>query len=342
TAYGPGGAYLPRQPYINLKIALQFYANSLGVRAVLWEQGETDNLLNVSTSQYVNQLQAVIARSRTDFGQAVPWVVARSSYGDNFGVDANVIAGQNQVIATTTNVFAGPSTDAIQVPRNRPPLNDAEGFHFDYNGLIEVANAWNGSLTDGFFQSATPISPKLAPALSVACASNNNLTLSVNGSYASVLWESGESGNTITKGAGTYRAKVKDAQGNTLLTGYVRVSDAPVAATSNNGPPSVCIGSSLALTTNYDNVTWINQQTNQTVATSRSFSTVSAGVYYVRYRDISGCDFTSNTLNVTVNPLPATPTISNEKSTTFCQGDNTTLRASADNVKYNWSDGQTN
>ncbi|GAB3733401.1 T9SS type A sorting domain-containing protein [Spirosoma lituiforme] len=342
TAYGPGGAYLPRQPYINLKIALQFYANSLGVRAVLWEQGETDNLLNVSTSQYVNQLQAVIARSRTDFGQAVPWVVARSSYGDNFGVDANVIAGQNQVIATTTNVFAGPSTDAIQVPRNRPPLNDAEGFHFDYNGLIEVANAWNGSLTDGFFQSATPISPKLAPALSVACASNNNLTLSVNGSYASVLWESGESGNTITKGAGTYRAKVKDAQGNTLLTGYVRVSDAPVAATSNNGPPSVCIGSSLALTTNYDNVSWINQQTNQTVATSRSFSTVSAGVYYVRYRDISGCDFTSNTLNVTVNPLPATPTISNEKSTTFCQGDNTTLRASADNVKYNWSDGQTN
>ena len=76
------------------------------------------------------------------------------------------------------------------------------------------------------------------------------------------------------------------------------------------------------------------------IITSRTFSTVSAGVYYVRYRDVSGCDFASNTLNVSVNPLPATPTISNEKSTTFCQGDNTTLRASADNIQYNWSDGQ--
>ncbi|AKD58844.1 T9SS type A sorting domain-containing protein [Spirosoma radiotolerans] len=340
TAYGPGGAYLPRQPYINLKIALQFYANTLGVRAILWEQGETDNLLNIPTSQYINQLQAVIARTRTDFGQAVPWVVARASYGDNFGVDANVIAAQNQVIAATANVFAGPATDAIQVPRNRPPLNDPEGFHFDFNGLIEVANAWNGSLNDAFFQTSTPSSPKPSPTLSVACASNNNLTLAVNGSYSSVQWESGESGNTITKGAGTYRAKVKDALGNTLFTGQARVSDAPVAATTDNRPPSVCIGSSLALTTNYDNVTWLNQQNNQTVATTRSFSTVSAGAYYVRYKDVSGCDFTSNILNVAVNPLPATPTISNEKSTTFCQGDNTTLRASADNIQYNWSDGQ--
>ena len=43
--------YGPRQPYINLKIALQFYANMLGVRAVLWHQGEADNLINTPTSR---------------------------------------------------------------------------------------------------------------------------------------------------------------------------------------------------------------------------------------------------------------------------------------------------
>ncbi|AUD07269.1 T9SS type A sorting domain-containing protein [Spirosoma pollinicola] len=341
-AYGPGGTYEARQPYINLKIALQFYANTLGVRAILWQQGETDNLLNVPTSQYVAQLQTVIAQSRRDYGRAVSWVVARSSYGDNVGADANIIDGQNQVISSTANVFAGPNTDNIQVPRRRPPLNDAEGFHFDFDGLVEVAGAWNNSLNDSFFQSSTPASPSLPPTILVACASNNSLTFNVNGTYSSVQWESGESGNSITKGAGVYRAKVKDALGNTLFTGQVRVSDAPVAAVVNNGPPSVCIGSSLGLTTNYDNITWFDQKTNTTVATSRTFSTVSAGAYYVRYRDISGCDFTSNVLNVSVNPLPPTPTIANDKPTTFCQGDNTTLRASADNIQYNWSDGQAN
>jgi hypothetical protein len=45
-------------------------------------------------------------------------------------------------------------------------------------------------------------------------------------------------------------------------------------------------------------------------------------------------------LNVSVNALPAAPAIANDKPTTFCQGDNTVLRASTDNVRYNWSDGQ--
>ncbi len=336
-----GAPYSPRQPYINLKLALQYYANMLGVRAVLWHQGEADNLINTSANSYANDLQFVINQARQDYGQNMSWMVARASYGDFIGgTDQQIIAGQNQVISTVSNVFAGPNTDGIQVPRTRPPLNDPDGVHFDYNGLVEVAGAWNGSLTDAFFQTSTPISPALAPTVSVECAGSNNLKLTVAGNYPTVQWESGESGSSITKGAGTYRAKVKDSKGNTFYTGQIRVSDAPVALVVGNRPPSVCIGSSLSLTSNYDNVTWINQQNNTTVSTSRGFSTTTAGIYFVRYRDISGCDFTSNTLNVTVNPLPATPTITNEKSTTFCQGDNTTLRASSDNVQYNWSDGQ--
>jgi hypothetical protein len=342
-AYGIGGAYTPRQPYINLKLALQFYARTLGLRAVLWHQGEADNLLNTERDQYVNDLQFVIAQARRDMNQNMPWVVSRASYGDFIGgSDPVIIAAQNLVISSTANVFAGPTTDFIQVPRQRAPLFDFNGVHFDFDGLVEVANAWSNSLNDSFFQNATPVSATPAPTLSVSCADNNRLNVSVNGTFASVQWDSGESGNSVTKGAGIYRAKVKDALGNTYYTGQVRVSDAPFAAVVDNRPPSVCVGSSLALTTNYDNITWINQQNNATISTSRTFSTTSAGAYFVRYRDISGCDFTSNVLNVTVNPLPSTPIAFNDKPTTFCQGDNTILRASADNIQYNWSDGQKN
>lgn len=344
TAYGiyNGLPYLGRQPYINLKIALQFYANMLGVRAVLWHQGEADNLVNTETNRYVGELQFVINQSRQDFGRNVPWVVARASHGDFIGgSDPAIIAAQNQVISSTPTVFAGPETDNIQIPRSRPPLND--GLHFDQVGLVELANAWSGSLGDSFFQGAPPVVASPAPTVAVACAGSNNVTFTVNGDYPTIQWESGESGRSLTKGPGTQlRAKVKDSRGNTHFTPLLRVPDAPVASVVGNGPPAVCVGSSLGLTTNYDNVTWINQQTNATVATSRVLSTTGAGAYFVRYRDVSGCDFTSNVLNVTVNTLPATPTVASEKPTTFCQGDNTVLRASSDNVRYNWSDGQPN
>lgn len=344
TAYGiyNGQPYSNNLPYSNLRVALQYYANMLGVRAVLWHQGEADNLINTPFNSYLFDLQTVIGQSRKEYSSNLSWVIARASYGDFIGLrDEAVIMGQNQVIANTPNVFPGPDTDGIQVPRKRPPLNDTEGLHFDYNGLVEVANAWNGSLNDAFFQNSTPVAPAPAPTLSVECAGGNNLRLTVNGNYSAIQWESGESSNSITKGAGTYRAKVKDGLGRTLFSGQIRVSDAPVASVVDNRPPSFCIGSNLALTTNYDNVTWINQQNNGTVASTRNFSTNAAGAYFVRYRDVSGCDFTSNTLNVTVNPLPPAPTASNDRPTTFCRGDNTTLRANVDNVQYNWSDGQT-
>ncbi|WP_420149201.1 T9SS type A sorting domain-containing protein, partial [Spirosoma sp.] len=210
-----------------------------------------------------------------------------------------------------------------------------------YDGLVEVANAWNSSLNDTFFQNSTPISPALAPTVSVACAGSNNLRISVNGNYSSIQWNSGESGSSITKGGGIYQAKIKDNLGNTFFSAQVNVPNV-IAAVTDNGLPYVCAGNSLNLTTNYPNVTWLNQQNNTTVSTSQTFSTNTEGSYYVRYRDVSGCDFTSNILSVSIKPLPATPTIANDKPTTFCQGDNTVLRTETDNVRYNWSDGQQN
>ncbi|CCH56902.1 hypothetical protein BN8_06292 [Fibrisoma limi BUZ 3] len=340
SVYIPGLFYQTGQPYINLKVALQFYTHILGVRAVLWQQGEADTDINTDANSYANDLKFVIEKSRQDCGKNVSWVVAKVSRSNDFKTpNPNVIAGQSQVIASTPNVFEGPNTDNIQVPRRRAPLFD--DLHFDANGLVEVANAWNGNLNDSFFQRSVPQSPAPAPTVSVACGGGNNLTFTVNGDYSFVQWESGEMSRTLTKGQGLYRAKVKDGLGNTSFTGYVRVPDVPTVSTVDNRPPSVCIGSSLALTANYDNnVTWVNQQNNSTVATGKVYNTTSAGNYYIKYQDVTGCEFTSNVVPVTVNPLPPTPTITNEKPTTFCDRDNTILRTNANSVQYNWSSGQ--
>ena len=331
------GTYLSDgQPYANLRATLQFYTHMLGVRAILWHQGEAENYVNTSTGRYVSDLQFVIDRSRQDSGKNIAWMVARASYSGDFrGNRPEIIAAQNQVINSVSNVFAGPATDGIQVPRQRPPrsINAYDDVHFDVNGLVEVANAWSNSLTDAFFARAQPQPPVPAPTVSILCSGTNQLSIAVNGSFASVNWNTGETDRTITKGAGTYRAKVKDATGNVLLSPVVRVSDAPsIQAT---GPTTFCAEGSVRLRSSYDNnIVWTTTDTRQ------ELTVTTAGDYSVQYQDVSGCRFVSPTVSVRVNPLPPKPNIAAAKPTTFCQGENTQL-TSDENAAYTWSSGQT-
>lgn len=329
--YGPM-YYETKHPYYPLRLALQFYANTYGVRAVLWHQGEADNQFNTSTADYVSRLQTVINQSRTDFGRNVAWVVSRASYGDLIGgADANIIAAQNQVIGNTGNVYAGPSTDNIQVPRSRDPLYDP--IHFDIDGLRTVANAWNSSLTDAFFSGAAPFSPADAPTVTIACAGGNTVNVTVT-NYDNVSWDSGETGRSITRNAGsTVRAKVRDGRGNLVFTPTIVIGSAP--SVQAIGETSFCQGGSVTLNSNFgqDNL-WSNGQTDQRITVSTS------GDYSVRTNDISGCTFTSNVVRVNANPIPARPTVTTERSTTICRGESLGLIAS-ESARYNWSNSQT-
>ncbi len=321
--------YEPKHPYFPLKLALQNYANMFGVRAILWQQGEADSQFGTTTAQYVDRLQTVIKQTRSDFGQNVPWAIARASYTDPYQVGQQVIAAQNQVIASGPNVFAGPTTDVIQIPRSRAPLFD--NSHFDNQGLLEVAAAWDASLSNDFFTKAIPISAAPAPTVTVACAGNNTVTYTVT-NYPQAFWESGETGKTITKQAGsTVRAKVKDALGNLHYTPVLTSTAAP--SIQADGPTRFCQTGKVNLTTSADqNFVWSNGQTSKTITVT------STGTFSVSIKDATGCTFTSNTINVSINPLPATPTITAEGPLTSCQGNNTTLLASPA-ANYRWSNG---
>lgn len=327
SEYQAGSTFPLGQPYGNLRSALRNYVNMLGVRSVLWHQGEADNFTGTSAGQYADNLRYVINRSRQDCGKNVPWVIARASYDDLRKSDLNVLAGQDQVIATVGNAFAGPNTDLINIPRSV----GGDDTHFSNDGLIDVARAWNTSLTDAFFAGAAPQSPALAPTILVACA-GNQLTLSVNGTPASVAWNTGDVGPSITKGQGNYRAQVKDGFGNAHYTASVPVSGSPFIALS--GPATFCKGERVSLTTNYQtNITWSNGQTTRTITSDTS------GRYSARYRDVSGCEFVTQTVDVVANPLPSAPTITPNRSTTLCQRETVVLTASPSAV-YNWSTGE--
>ncbi|WP_461052694.1 T9SS type A sorting domain-containing protein [Spirosoma arcticum] len=334
--YISGTYHRDGQPYANLRSTLQFYTHMLGVRAILWHQGEAENYVHTSGSRYGSDLQFVIDRSRQDSGKNIAWVVARASYtSDLRGGRPEIIAAQNQLISSAPNVFPGPATDEIQIPRQRPPRRQEtyDDVHFDVDGLVDLANAWNNSLTDAFFARALPQPPVPAPTVSVSCSTTNQLAIAVNGSFSSVSWNTGEAGPTITKGAGTYRATVKDAVGNVLLSPMVRVSDTPTIQAS--GPTTFCAEGSIQLKASYDNnIIWT------TASTGQELTVTTAGDYSVQYQDVSGCRFVSPTVSVRVNPLPPRPTITAAAPTTFCQGESTQL-STDENVAYTWSSGQT-
>jgi len=326
-----GSAYPQGMPYANLRLALNYYAATTGLRAVLWHQGEADNFAQTSTGSYVSDLQSIINQSRQDYNKNIGWVVARVSYDNLRGINNNIINGQNTAISTTGNVFAGPNTDAIQTPR-------PDGVHFQNNGLVDAANAWNNSLDNNFFNNCAPNTGSY-PNITASCG-NNQLNISVQGNFQSVQWNNGTNNSNVSFGPGTYRATVRDEAGNVFFTPDIIVSNnlQGASATINvDGRLNLCEGSSVGLSSSNGNSNnWSNGSTNQRIAVS------TAGTYTLTTRNSFGCS-ASSSVNVTTfqGAKPATPAINASGPTTFCQGSEVTLNASSA-AEYRWSTGDRN
>jgi hypothetical protein len=128
-----------------LKPALQSLGT--GFRAVLWHQGESDSIANVTAANHAALLATMIARSRQDAGWTVPWYVAEVSFhpATYLSQEAPVTAGQRLAAYADANVFLGASTDWLH-------LEDANGgkladtVHFNAAGLTDHATQWRDIL----------------------------------------------------------------------------------------------------------------------------------------------------------------------------------------------------
>ncbi|GAB3691723.1 hypothetical protein GCM10027592_09970 [Spirosoma flavus] len=149
------------QPYANLRNTLQYYHSQLGIRAVLWHHGESDAVpYQTPLNEYRRLVQDLIDQSRQDFGQSMPWVVARCSITPSGPISSTTILGaQNALIQTPgNNVWPGPDTDSIQTPR--PAHGHFENIAGGEQGLTEFGLSWHRSMTDQFYNSAKPIQPQ--------------------------------------------------------------------------------------------------------------------------------------------------------------------------------------
>lgn len=313
--------YPTQMPYANLRLTFQHYVKQYGARAVLWMQGESDNLyLHMGADEYKTNLKSLIAKLSSDVNRTIPWMISRTSWMGNT-VSADIIAGQNAAISELSGIaFAGPNTDNLDAARS-------DGTHFYGTASLTVlANAWNDAMTTSFFSSASPLSVTNEPAITSACATNNtSLNLSLPTGYTSYIWqqevngtavEIGQTSRTINiSGTGTYMAKLKDVYGNTLRSQKIVISTAIKPSTpviQQADAQQICANDTFTFSVNSGNETysWYQQGNTTALGTGSSFSAATEGTYYVKSQSVYGCvSDNSSSVALTVRPEIPTPVV---------------------------------
>lgn len=232
---------MPRgMPYGNLRAALKFYVAQFGVRAVLWHQGETDNVNETTRFDYGKFLNTVILKSREHSGKTnLAWVVSKASRFKGFQLTNSrnwqpVIDAQNDVIGINGNdqsnytmqVFEGPTTDGLI----GPGVRTSDSVHFVGNGHRILASVWNQKLNAEFFMNSTPYLPIPPPTLTSDCNGISNILINVSNSYSTAQWtDNFEANNNLSNSfsfsasSGVFRVKIKDAIGNIFISPQISI-----------------------------------------------------------------------------------------------------------------------
>lgn len=184
-----------------------------------------------------------------------------------------------------------------------------------------------------------PAAPTITADRNPVICENEVVTLT-SSNQSGYIWSNGQNTRSVTVNLpGRYSARTVDANkcqspSSNIISITVNTLPAKPVITAL-GPTTFCQGGRVSLTTNYSTgITWNNFQNAQTITAT------AGGNYNVSYIDNNGCRSVSDAFAVTVNPLPAAPTVVNERPTTFCEFDNTVLTITSGGNIFEWSNGE--
>ena len=202
--------------------------------------------------------------------------------------------------ATTYEWSTGATTRSITV-------TTAGNYNVRVTNAAGCQSVWSG--TTVVTVNPLPSRPTITPSgtVGICSGSSRTLTSSLGTTY---LWSNGETTQSISaSAAGTYTVQVTNSYGclsQPSLATTVIVNPLPATPViTASGPTAICAGSSVTLTSSVStSYLW------STGATTRSISISTAGDYWVRVSDANGCQSAQSAITaVTVNPLPAAPTV---------------------------------
>ena len=330
-------------PYSNLRNTLNYYGSLLGVRSLLWIQGETDNSPNkLSAVVYSSNLQKVIDISRNDFDANLTWMVARTSLTYLSPSNPEIIGGQNRVINKAgNNVFAGPFTDNLQIPR--PDNVHFKNVSSNNMGLSLLAENWDKFLDNNFFQNSKPVLAKTIIEPEILCDADNLCVLKVSDTFKGIEWSNGSKSSMIIVEKGAYSVTLKDLQGNkylspTINTNLIYPQTKPTISNDTNLEFCTDGTTKIALTADgqeFKTFQWSSGETTQKIMVGNS------GEFTVKAKNEFGCiSLVSDKVLVTAKPIPTQPKITVSPANNVCEGQNITLSTDS-NDKILWNNNAT-
>jgi hypothetical protein len=237
--------------------------------------------------------------------------------------------GAQTIVNTTDTSYSFTPAAGTVYTWTAAPLNLAAGntcANFTFTTCNVISNTTTISTPNGN-------SPKcIGDSILIQASTSGNLQWFLNdqiitGATATTLWarQSGDYTVRISNG-GCY-----SDPSNTITITFLATPNKP--SLTANGPITFCSNSSVTLSSSITNATnqWYKNNVAIVNANANNYNVTTTGNYYIKITDGStGCSNYSDTMSVTVNNMPATPTASVVTGTTsFCQGQSVKLGSSA-------------
>jgi hypothetical protein len=147
------------------------------------------------------------------------------------------------------------------------------------------------------------------------------------------IWSTGDSTKSIiVKESGTYTVFIQGVCSDTSIPVIVNVNNIRKPTITADGPLSFCLGEDVILTASPGSSWWWSNK-----ATTQSIRVTASRTYSVRVYNECGYNFSAS-IYVNVSPGPDCNIITKSP---FCKIESTQLCATASNVKYQWSTGDT-
>lgn len=228
-------------PYKTLKYFLNYYGGLFGTKGVLWHQGETDTKYwndNPSTynPDYVNKLNYVIAKTRSDFNSGLSWYVSTYATlisinnGGTWTYDITYPLVQGNQVTVASSNMAGAYTDNLDHNYRHPNDYTHLNENSSYPGLTSLANSWHSNL--GTSTSGGVLAPTLPPVYMTYNSSTDVYTAYAPSGNSDYKWVggNGELDNGVGGGSSAYsfnltsagfRCWIKNSAGNWNMTQMV-------------------------------------------------------------------------------------------------------------------------
>lgn len=320
--WDPAQNYQLYFPYKSLSRSLEIFGQKMGFRAILWHQGETDAKMKMTQPEYYNYLVELINASRKDANQEIPWIVAQATRGGGCD-DATAIlspeirAAQKQVAESSglNQVYAGPNTDDIEVPRN-PSLPFYDCVHFSPAGFPFLAEAWTKSIDDAISLGMKYHPFKELPRVEAICGPENSVVIKKSNNFASGTWTDldgnlvGSALSNLNVKEGVYAAVLVDSLGKEFSIPRIEFKKLKLP-----NPPSIlakgdtlfCANASVNLVASGGKASYVWN----TGSVEKEITVSKTSTFKLRTIDEQGCiSLESKPMSTQSFPLPATPSIS--------------------------------